>query len=74
MIDTADTYLSRIEKKVDKLTSRLFMVPPHDRVELTNRIEKLKRKRKEYQLNKARIRVPEQLARQSWRMNAPCPR
>ena len=33
MIDSADTYLDRIEKKIDKLTSRLFMVPPPDRVE-----------------------------------------
>lgn len=74
MIDTADTYLYRIEKKIDKLTSRLFMVSPQDRVELTSRIEKLKQRRKDYQLNKARIRVPEQLARQSRRMNAPCPR
>ncbi len=74
MIDTADAYLSRIEKKIDKLTSRLFMVSPQDRVELTGRIEKLKQKRKDYQLNKARIRVPEGLARQSRRMNAPCPR
>ena len=74
MIDSADTYLDRIEKKIDKLTSRLFMVPPPDRVELTRRIEKLKQKRKDYQLNRARIRVPEGLARQSRRINAPCPR
>lgn len=67
-----DSYLVRIEKKIVKLTSRLFMVSPQDRVELTNRIEKLKQKRKDYQLNKARIRVPEGLARQSRRMNAPC--
>ncbi len=74
MIDTADAYLSRVEKKIDKLTSRLFMVSPQDRVELTGRIEKLKQKRKDYQLNKARIRVPEGLARQSRRMNVSCPR
>ena len=74
MIDSADTYLDRIEKKIDKLTSRLFMVPPPDRVELTRRIEKLKQKRKDYQLNRARIRVPEGLARQSRRINASCPR
>ena len=74
MIDTADTYLDRIQKKIDKLTSRLFMISPQDRVELTRRIEKLKQKRKDDQLNKARIRVPEGLARQSRRINALCQR
>jgi uncharacterized lipoprotein len=69
-----DSYLVRIEKKIDKLTSRIFMVSPQDRVELTGRIEKLKQRRKDYQLSRARIRVPEGLARQSRRMNVLCPR
>lgn len=57
MIEATDRVQSRIEKKIDKLTSRLFLVSPEERAYLTKRIEKLRRRLKEK--NQARpVRVP----------------
>lgn len=58
---TADPYLERIEKKIGKLTARLFHVPPEQRTSLLEQIQKLKTRHKNHQLNKARVRVPDEL-------------
>ena len=68
MIEPSDQYLIRLEKKIDKLTSRLFLVSAEERAQLTERIAKLKQKRIDYQLSRARLRVPEGLARESRRL------
>lgn len=54
--------VSRIEKRIDKLTSRLFLVPLEERPYLTKRIEKLRRKLKEKNQPRA-VRVPAALLR-----------
>ena len=62
MIETVERHRTRIEKRIEKLTSRLFLVPPEERAYLTKRIEKLRRQLKEK--NQPRpVRVPAALFR-----------
>lgn len=69
---SADPYISRIEKKIAKLTSRLFLVSLEERSGLLDQISKLKKKRIDYQLSRATLRVPEGLARESRRLVKSC--
>lgn len=67
-----DFYLNRIEKKITKLTSRIFRVSAEERIGVLERISKLKQRRIDYQLTRASLRVPDGLARESRRLVKSC--
>lgn len=62
MTEGSVSVVSRIQKRIDKLTSRLFLVPPEERVYLTKRIEKLRQRLKEKNQPRA-VRAPASLFR-----------
>ena len=52
------TYEARIQKKIDKLTSRVFLVAADDRARILHRIEKLKQHLKDKERIQQTVRIP----------------